>query len=482
MWWPPSIPTSLKPTSSSSSLPSPPPRPTQHRELEGRAVKSGGDADREPQKLLAPADAVFKKLAIAAADVQVSFDIYALAQGHLDVASLAVLPSTTGGQLYYYPSFAPPLDAEQLTADLRWNVSRPQGLEAVLRLRCSTGLSVVDYAGSFAKRTATDVDLPAVDCDKAITVSLRHDDKLPDGAEVAFQCALLYTTADGARRIRVHTLSLPVSSAPAALFRGADLDAQFAALLRATTASLSSASASLATAREASTAHCVNLLAAYRKHCAAGSSAGQLILPEALKLLPLYTLAMHKALLASGGSAARPDERAAALSRAAWLPPAGAIALVYPRLYEVHKLVAGPAPPPGAPLPPTLSLSSEKLDPDGVFLLENGQDGLVWVGKLAPPEMLLALFGVETSDALQGATYRLSARDNPASERFLGLLNAVRAARKSELRVRVLHRGDPLEALFHNSLAEDRLPGGASYVEFLCAVHRAIQAKFQAGN
>ena len=35
----------------------------------------------------------------------------------------------------------------------------------------------------------------------------------------------------------------------------------------------------------------VGALYAYRRFCATNSSAGQLILPEALKLLPLYTLA-----------------------------------------------------------------------------------------------------------------------------------------------------------------------------------------------
>ena len=32
----------------------------------------------------------------------------------------------------------------------------------------------------------------------------------------------------------------------------------------------------------------------YRKHCAAQANPGQLILPEALKLLPLYALALTK--------------------------------------------------------------------------------------------------------------------------------------------------------------------------------------------
>lgn len=38
------------------------------------------------------------------------------------------------------------------------------------------------------------------------------------------------------------------------------------------------------------------MLFSYRKKCASNSSAGQLILPEALRLLPLYTLCAHKML------------------------------------------------------------------------------------------------------------------------------------------------------------------------------------------
>ena len=38
------------------------------------------------------------------------------------------------------------------------------------------------------------------------------DSDMPDKSTAAVQCALLYTTANGERRIRVHTISLAVSS------------------------------------------------------------------------------------------------------------------------------------------------------------------------------------------------------------------------------------------------------------------------------
>ena len=43
------------------------------------------------------------------------------------------------------------------------------------------------------------------------------------------------------------------------------------------------------TVKEAMVANCAQILACYRKNCASPSSAGQLILPECMKLLPLYT-------------------------------------------------------------------------------------------------------------------------------------------------------------------------------------------------
>ena len=56
---------------------------------------------------------------------------------------------------------------------------------------------------------------------------------------------------------------------------------------------------SLNTVRENITQQCINSLYVYRKHCASSTQAGQLILPESLKLFPLYTLALLKRCWAS---------------------------------------------------------------------------------------------------------------------------------------------------------------------------------------
>ena len=92
--------------------------------------------------------------------------------------------------------------------------------------------------------------------------------------------------ATGERRIRVHTLSLPISSVLGNLFRAADLDAQSCDLVRKSATKLLTGACSLFAAKEVALTTTVNTLYAYRKFCASNNSTGLLILPEGLKAGP----------------------------------------------------------------------------------------------------------------------------------------------------------------------------------------------------
>ena len=79
--------------------------------------------------------------------VCVTFGTHAHVQGYVDIASLSDLATTTGGTVYSYVPYNPANDFDQLVNDLSWNVGRQQGLEAVMRVRCSSGLDVDSYLG-----------------------------------------------------------------------------------------------------------------------------------------------------------------------------------------------------------------------------------------------------------------------------------------------------------------------------------------------
>ncbi|CAM9931987.1 unnamed protein product, partial [Sphacelaria rigidula] len=149
------------------------------------------------------------------------------------------------------------------------------------------------------------------------------------------------------------------------------------------------------------------MLYCYRKRCAPDSPSGQLILPETLRVLPLYTLCAHKMLALRPNAQGNPpdiraDERATRLLAAHNLSIVEMIKVLYPTLYSIHDLPpdrayrAGEVPRPGVDVPVGLPPTSEKLSSQGVFLLDSGEDLLMYVGRGTSAEVLQELFGVAT--------------------------------------------------------------------------------------
>ena len=59
---------------------------------------------------------------------------------------------------------------------------------------------------------------------QAIAIEIKHDDKLPEDSQAYFQCALLYTSISGQRRLRIHNLAFSTCSQLSDLFRCCEMD------------------------------------------------------------------------------------------------------------------------------------------------------------------------------------------------------------------------------------------------------------------
>ena len=70
----------------------------------------------------------------------------------------------------------------------------------------------------------TDVELACITCDTSLSIEIKYDDKLNEEEGVNIQCAVLYTSYSGQRRLRVHNLALNTCSQMAELFRSCELD------------------------------------------------------------------------------------------------------------------------------------------------------------------------------------------------------------------------------------------------------------------
>ena len=217
---------------------------------------------------------------------------------------------------------------QKLYGDIRRSTLRRAGYEAVAKLRCGAGLEIVpisetSFYGQFFRNSVGSEELyfANANADNEFVVQLQHDGtNLSVGQLVYLQLALLYTRRDGERVIRVHNLSLKVSDHLPTLFRHASIGATCSFLTKRAAHEMLKGELTIRKIRERIVLDTVEALFKYRKNVATKSSSGQLILPESLKLLPVYMNAFMKAnaigLNRKGGLVRfRADARAQALHR-----------------------------------------------------------------------------------------------------------------------------------------------------------------------
>ena len=181
--------------------------------------------------LLNPATDFFKKQALECSEHQVAVDLFSLNPSYSDLASVSQISKISGGSVFYYGnSSANLINSRQrvlarLEEDLARYLTRSIGFEAVLRLRCTRGLTIHSFHGNFFVRSTDLLTLPNVNPDSGYAVQISLSDDLRDFNGVCFQAAILYTNASGERRIRVHTLALPVVATVEDVISGADQEA-----------------------------------------------------------------------------------------------------------------------------------------------------------------------------------------------------------------------------------------------------------------
>ena len=136
---------------------------------------------------------------------------------------------------------------------------------------------------------------------------------------------------------------------------------------------------------------------------------------------------------------------------------------------------ADAAPPVG--LPATVALSAEALNPGGAYLLDNGVEMYLWLGRAVPPQLLQALFALPSLDGVDLAGLVLTPQGNDYSARVCAIVRSLRSPATQSQKLRVVRdgAGDAVESRFHWHLMEDRqsFPGGtASYSEYVQIVFR----------
>lgn len=443
--------------------------------------------DKEKQ-LFAPADAFYRGVAEECIDAGIGINVFFFPSQYIDVATISTLAGTSGGEVFFHPRFDPVRDTVKLQAQVQRTVLREVGYNATMRLRCSNGLRTTQHLGNFFQRNATDLEFANIDADSCVSVLVKHEGSLNEKQEAHFQCALLYTTAYGERRVRVHNVAVPVTNVLGNVFRYADLDSTITYYNKEVCTLVQSKS--LQDVRHYLTDRCVKILLAYRKNCAASSTPGQLILPESFKLLPLYTLAVNKTKAVKGGNVTS-DVRAYYMRMFRSLGVGATMSMLYPRMIALHKM----SPEDGLPIkvkqedgseitgvrtrcPPLIRPSFHRMEPHGAYLIENGDNCLLWIGAEVNPRFLDDLYGVNALDELDPRMTKLPKLPTKLSSQVRALVASFATQRnKPALPVLIARQNrDASEVEAANMLIEDENNGAMSMVDYLCHVHRIISS------
>ncbi|KAJ1674564.1 COPII subunit, partial [Spiromyces aspiralis] len=348
----------------------------------------------------------YKNIAAESSRVQIAYDTIFFGQAPKDMPSIVSLARYTGGSVFYYPDFAAnrPEEVAKFKGEFSQLLANQVGLEAVLRVRASNGLTTKAYYGNFFLRSMDLLALPNVTPNHSYAVDLEISEDLRSSV-VYFQTALLYTTCDGERRIRVSTLALPTTENLHTIFHHADQVA--IASLLAKKAVDRALSAKLDDAREAVQYKCIEILGAFKTECTTSRTGAttDLQAPRNLQLLPFMTLSILKHASIRAADRIPVSIRTETMNFVNTMP-SDQLVLTYlvPRLYSLHDM----SPECGYPdketgivvLPPRLLPTAERLAINGVYLLYDGHDCYLIFGRAVAPEVYHSLLNIPDAQSL----------------------------------------------------------------------------------
>ncbi|EZG55503.1 putative Sec24-like protein [Gregarina niphandrodes] len=447
-----------------------------------------------------------------------SISVYAINPNTADDASrmslgfFYTLVRQTGGKLYCYPDFQLAIDYEKLYYDMYHELANGIALDVSFKLRVSSGLVVKRIKCPWSCLTSenggygNDVNvfsIPRLHWTDTVCFDLDYAvDELP-GKCGYVQAAFTYTNWFGERCLRVMTKRYMYTSMFSSVFRMSDVESTLLSLVRHVCLGLMSGRQNV----QEDVDHVVaEILLSYRLHAATNSPFGQLILPEALKLLPLYLTALFKS-PCTRKMGDLSDARVEAMNLLNNQPLANVCRYIYPFLYPLHRSVVQLK---GEELgrvgfhtdvqhqtwtfvfvPQTLPASGERVNSDGVYLLDDGTQFLLYLGQhvLDTVRRQICVRGYDMSATrtplppaaeatpLQAPNGAGGVDPNNMLIRIWNVVQQLRLQNNSGdfQPVRVILAGSVAESEFIWKMAEDRLSAEKGYVDYLVDMHRIVQ-------
>uniref|UniRef100_A0A7S3A721 Uncharacterized protein n=1 Tax=Rhodosorus marinus TaxID=101924 RepID=A0A7S3A721_9RHOD len=445
--------------------------------------------DRE-RHMLSPDSTFYKQKAVDLARVQATVDLIICTPtvgSFLDVATIAPLSKYSGGDLLYNPNFVIARDGHLLVESMKRMLGRETGWEAVMRIRASQGVRCKTFHGRFFLKSTDLLALPTVDPDKTFAVEFDYDDSLLEHSVFCVQIALLYTTSAGERRIRVHTIAIPVVSSVGELFSNADASATANVVARVAAENLKDKR--LEDVRKSVSDTAVNALAVYKQSDMKHQSILG-FLPESLSLYPLYIQGLLKTPLFSrdafGLFGFRMDDKSALMHDMNVATSAMTTVMGYPTVLPLYPLedypeagvyTEGENGVVAITLPPALPAMKACLRSNSALMIDDGITTIIWVGLDAVAGFSEVLVGTAETDLYSLGGACVYGDNEGDGGRVRAIIRNVRGLKRAGAPLLVVPSGSNLQARVDALMVEDRSGTQMSYVEFLVDLQSKVRRR-----
>lgn len=390
----------------------------------------------------------------------VSLDCFALSDEFIDLACLNQIVVESNGKAFYYPTAA--YRDQQAMAHMKVvfyrRLCEECALDVVLKVRTSVGIEVKGFfakghqlshfnSTDFSYTSSLEKYFATFGYTDNIAVELSRNRfalEKPEHEFMYLQVAVLHTDLQGQRKLRIHNLQVRLTESIDAVFKAADVETVGNFWYKRSCHDLISregqAVRKLQDVRNSLTTKTINTLSGYRRFCAKNPNPGQLILPESLKLLPLYVLGMFKTKILRDNKPdnfnnylklmkqvplvnesntiifrdhyimrqlIRADDRNAAFNDGLSCSTAEFLREIYPRLVNLLDVCFEKE---EDFIPVTLPPNSMSVLEDGIYFLESPSASILYIGSEVD-ELLLESMGISGQNIQEGKLPLLTNED-----------------------------------------------------------------------
>ncbi|KAG0661687.1 COPII subunit [Maudiozyma exigua] len=348
-------------------------------------------------------DIFYKEFALKCLECGISIEQFLSSNGnYLDIATLSCLTNVTSGKTHYYPNIKlqnDRFDDVRYSIELYSTLTMDVSMDAAIEVRASHNIGVTSSYGNIFERSPGIYYCPIISRDQSYTFAIEPtEDFVSD--KVFFQVSVLSTMANGERRVRVMTLPLPTTNNIQELYN--KIDQRALTLYYAQFATFEMTTNSAAAVQKDLISMLVKILTSYsnevlnikkRKECK-----DTFQVSRSMQLLPTLILALVKSQAFCLWSA-NDNKRANFLNQIKCTTIDNFIQLIYPTILPIHQKMGMQS------LVQPINNSVLNCSTNGIYLIDNAIELILWIGADVDPDLLFNLLGVRNPlEVVEGLT------------------------------------------------------------------------------